>query len=160
SAGSEKSTAEAIRVRARELDRLTAMIDQMAPAVRSRVTFPGESARTVSRDEEAQHMEVLRRALARQRLLWDVQGRSLGLGTAAHEMVHQLMAASGLPRRHDNFPMWLHEGFAAQFEVIRGGDWAGVSRAHDLRLSDWRQIKSIRRLPSLIRDEGFGHGYK
>ena len=63
-------------------------------------------------------------------------------GTLAHEMIHQLAADSGLLPRHDAFPYWLHEGFAAQFEVIRGGRWAGISRAHDLRLPDWRDSSS------------------
>ena len=57
-------------------------------------------------------------------------------------MIHQLASDSGLVPRHDAFPVWLHEGLAAQFEVIRGGRWAGISRAHDLRLPDWRRLQS------------------
>ena len=49
---------------------------------------------------------------------------------------------------------------AAQFEVIRGGRWAGISRAHDLRLPDWRRIQSPLRLERLVRDAGFGRGYQ
>ncbi len=82
------------------------------------------------------------------------------LGTAAHEMIHLLVAQSGLAPRHDDFPLWLHEGLAAQFEVVRGGRWAGFGHAHDLRLPDWRKIDPPARLVPLIRDAGFGHGYQ
>jgi hypothetical protein len=75
-------------------------------------------------------------------------------------MVHQLTADSGLVPRHDAFPAWLHEGFAAQFELIRGGRWAGISRANDLRLPDWRGLKPAARLERLVRDTGFGRGYQ
>ncbi len=62
--------------------------------------------------------------------------------------------------RHDAFPVWLHEGLAAQFEVIRGGRWAGISRAHDLRLPDWRRLQQPLTLERLVRDAGFGRGYQ
>ena len=75
-------------------------------------------------------------------------------------MVHQLVASSGLAPRHDDFPVWLHEGFAAQFEVLRGGRWAGIGRVHDLRLPDWRALQPPPRLAPLVRDLGFGHGYR
>ena len=60
-------------------------------------------------------------------MLLDLDRRSIDLGTAAHEMIHQLAVESGLVPRHDAFPHWLHEGLAAQFEVIRGGRWSGIS---------------------------------
>jgi hypothetical protein len=75
-------------------------------------------------------------------------------------MIHQLAANTFLLRQHDTFPNWLHEGLAAQFEVIRGGRWAGISRAHDLRLPDWRRVQTPLRLDRLVRDAGFGHGYQ
>lgn len=90
----------------------------------------------------------------------DLQRRAIDLGTAAHETIHQLVANSGLLPRHDAFPIWMHEGFAAQFEVIRGGRWAGISRAHDLRLPDWRRIHPPPKLEPLIRDAGYGKGYQ
>ena len=74
-------------------------------------------------------------------------------------MIHLLVAQSGLAPRHDDFPLWLHEGLAAQFEVVRGGRWAGFGHAHDLRLPDWRKIDPPARLVPLVRDAGFGHGY-
>src|SRR3954454_3297481 len=102
----------------------------------------------------------LRREAERRQLLLEMERRSVELGTAAHEMVHLLVARSGLAPRHDVFPLWLHEGLAAQFEVVRGGRWAGFGRAHDLRLPDWRGIDPGPRLGPLLRDSGFGHGYQ
>ncbi len=97
---------------------------------------------------------------ARQALRLDLDWRATDLGIAAHETIHQLTAASGLAPRFDDFPLWLHEGLAAQFEVVRGGRWAGVGKAHDLRLPDWRAIHPPPRLAPLLRDAGFGHGYR
>ena len=98
--------------------------------------------------------------LARQSLLLDLEWRTTDLGIAAHETIHQLTAESGLAPRTDDFPQWLHEGLAAQFEVVRGGRWAGFGRVHDLRLPDWRTIRPLPRIVPLIRDAGFGHGYR
>ncbi|HEY2156294.1 MAG TPA: DUF1570 domain-containing protein [Isosphaeraceae bacterium] len=93
-------------------------------------------------------------------LLLDLELRAIDLGMAAHEATHKLVAASGLAPRHDAFPTWLHEGLAAQFEVIRGGRWAGVGRANDLRLPDWRALKPAPKLAPVVRDDNFGHGYR
>ena len=98
--------------------------------------------------------------LARQSLLLDLDWRTNDLGIAAHETVHQLTDEGGLAPRFDDFPLWLHEGLAAQFEVVRGGRWAGMGRIHDLRLPDWRSIHPLPRLAPLLRDAGFGHGYR
>jgi hypothetical protein len=103
---------------------------------------------------ERPHRDAQRRLL-----LLELERLSFELGTAAHELVHLLVAESGLEPRHDDFPLWLHEGLAAQFEVVRGGRWAGFGRAHDLRLPDWRRIDPPPRLAPLLRDTGFGHGY-
>jgi hypothetical protein len=84
---------------------------------------------------------------------------SIDEGTAAHELIHLLAANSGLQKSHETFPIWLQEGLAAQFEVFRGGRWAGVSRPHDLRLPDWRKIQPRPRLEPLVQDKGFGRGY-
>jgi hypothetical protein len=104
--------------------------------------------------------ERLRRDARRRLLLLEMERRSVEMGTSAHEMVHLLVSRSGLAPRHDDFPLWLHEGLAAQFEVVRGGRWAGFGRAHDLRLPDWRSIDPPPRLVPLLRDVGFGHGYQ
>ena len=50
-------------------------------------------------------------------MLLDLDRRSIDLGTAAHEMIHQLVAESGLLPRHDAFPHWLHEGLGG---AVRG----------------------------------------
>lgn len=96
----------------------------------------------------------------RRRLLSDLDTRARLDGTAAHEMIHLLVTESGLAADPGEFPLWLHEGFAAQFEVVRGGRWAGVGRAHDLRLPDYRALPRHSALETLVRDSGFGHGYR
>lgn len=101
-----------------------------------------------------------RRDLNRRRFLAEMEQIARDHGTAAHEMVHLLVHESGLCTRPGEFPLWFHEGFAAQFEVVRGGRWAGVGRAHDLRLPDWRALPPPPDLSSLVRDAGFGHGYR
>jgi Protein of unknown function (DUF1570) len=98
--------------------------------------------------------------LARRSLLLDLDWRTTDLGILAHETVHQLTSEGGLAPRFDDFPTWLHEGLAAQFEVVRGGRWAGFGRVNDRRLPDWRSIKPAPRLTPLLRDAGFGRGYR
>jgi len=96
----------------------------------------------------------------RRRLLADLETAALSDGTAAHELVHLLVSESGLASDPGVFPLWLHEGFASQFEVVRGGRWAGVGRVHDLRLPDYRAATPPALLETMIRDTGFGHGYR
>ena len=91
---------------------------------------------------------------------WTWNGGPFDDGTAAHEMIHLLAANSGLLPHHSAFPIWLQEGIAMQFEVVRGGRWAGIGRANDLRLPDWRRIQPSPRLEPLVRDLGFGRGYQ
>jgi hypothetical protein len=98
--------------------------------------------------------------LARRALLLDLDWRATDLGIVAHETVHQLTSESGLAPRFDDFPTWLHEGLAEQFEVIRGGCWAGFGRLNDRRLPDFRSIQPAPRLTPLLRDAGFGRGYR
>jgi Protein of unknown function (DUF1570) len=98
--------------------------------------------------------------IARQSLLLDLNWRAVDLGIAAHETIHQLTVETGLAPRFDDFPIWLHEGLAAQFEVVRSGRWAGFGRSHDLRLPDWRSIHPAPRLAPLLRDSGFDQGYR
>lgn len=100
------------------------------------------------------------RDLLRRYLLFEMEETARDLGTAAHEMVHLLVDRSGLSRHPGQFPQWFHEGFAAQFEVVRGGRWSGFGRAHDVRLADWRSMTHPPELTSLVRDAGFGHGYR
>jgi hypothetical protein len=97
---------------------------------------------------------------SRRLFLGETDYRAHDHGTAAHELVHLLVAVSGLAPEPSRFPYWLHEGLAAQFEVVRGGRWAGIGRANDLRLPHWRALPTPPRLLPLIRDSGFGHGYQ
>jgi hypothetical protein len=98
--------------------------------------------------------------LIRQSLLLDLQWRTTDLGIAAHETIHLLTAETGLAPHFEDFPFWLHEGLATQFEVVRGGRWAGFGRVHDLRMPDWRMIRPLPRLVPVVRDSGFGQGYR
>ncbi len=93
-------------------------------------------------------------------LLLDLEWRATDLGIAAHETAHQLTIASGLAPRMEAFPPWLHEGLAAQFEVVRGGRWAGLGRVNDLRMPDWRAIRPAPRVAPIVRDEAFARGYR
>jgi Protein of unknown function (DUF1570) len=145
--------------RREELRRFGAQADQAPARSRIRVKFADEPAQTVGRTEAKALIDRLDGEITCEALLLDLDRRAIDLGTAAHEMIHQLAVESGLLSRHDTFPIWLHEGFAAQFEVIRGGRWAGISRAHDLRLADWRRLRTPLALERLVRGAGFGRGY-
>jgi len=146
--------------RREELGRFGQQLDRAPARARIRIELGGEPVRTVSRSEAKGVIGRLEGEITCETMLLDLDRRSIDLGTASHEMIHQLAAVSGLVPRHDAFPYWLHEGLAAQFEVIRGGRWAGISRAHDLRLTDWRRIQDPIRLERLVRDAGFGRGYQ
>jgi hypothetical protein len=160
SADTERKPREALSTRDAALDQFAATVDQMTPRMRLRIDLAGEPGRTLNRAEARSQLDRLRRDARRQRLLLDLDRRAIDWGTAAHETIHQVVAASGLSPRHGEFPLWLHEGFAAQFEVVRGGRWAGIGRAHDIRLPDWRAIDPPPRLTPLLRDAGFGQGYQ
>lgn len=108
---------------------------------------PGETGTRLADDSK-------RRALLRDEL-----DTARDLGTASHEMVHQLAYASGLDTEPRRLPCWFHEGLAAQFEVYRGGRWAGFGRAHDLRLRDWRSMARTPSVGWIASDAGFGRGY-
>jgi hypothetical protein len=156
----QRAAREVLAARRDELRRASEMLEQMPARGRVRLKLGDQPARTVGRVEGRAWIERLEREAAYRTALLDLDWRSSDLGLAAHEMVHQLMADSGLVPRHDAFPVWLHEGFAAQFELIRGGRWAGISRANDLRLPDWRGLQSAVNLERLVRDAGFGRGYQ
>ncbi len=102
----------------------------------------------------------LRRDLDRRQLLLDQNRLRLDLGTAAHELVHQLAVASRLVREEADIPLWFQEGLAMQFEATRGDRWAGLASAPAVRVADWRSIRPSPRLAPLLRDAGFGHGYR
>jgi Protein of unknown function (DUF1570) len=143
-----------------EIYRFGVMVDQAPARSRLKIKLADEPARTVSRPEARALLARVGDDITCEAMLLDLDRRSVDLGTAAHETIHQLAVDSHLVPRHDMFPVWLHEGLASQFEVIRGGRWAGISRAHDLRLPDWRRVQALLGLERLVRDAGFGHGYQ
>jgi hypothetical protein len=136
------------------------LLEQTPGRARVRLKLGDEPARSFGRADGQEWLDRRERELARRAALLDIDRRTNDLGLAAHEMVHQLAWDSGLAPRHDAFPYWLHEGLAAQFELIRGGRWAGIGRANDLRLPDWRGQQPPPKLERLIRDVGFGRGYR
>jgi len=160
SAGALKALSETLAARRSELAALRQTLDRLPPQGRLLVELRGESPRAMSRSQARKALDSWQGDVNRRALVLELDRRSVDLGTAAHEMVHQLVAASRLAPHHDDFPIWLHEGLAAQFEVIRGGRWAGVGRAHELRLPDWRSRTRRTPLPLLIEDQGFGRGYQ
>jgi hypothetical protein len=136
------------------------MLDQMPARSRIQIKLGDEPARRVGQADGRALLDRMEREAAYRTALLDLDWRASDLGLAAHEMVHQLVWDSGLAPRHDAFPYWLHEGFAAQFELVRGGRWAGIGRANDLRLPDWRRLPAPAKLERLVRDVGFGRGYQ
>src|SRR5262249_52037650 len=156
----QQSARQALQARRDELRQFARTLESLPPRGRLRVKLADEPVRIVGGADGRALLDRLEREVAYRTALLDLDWRAIDLGTAAHEMVHQLAADSGLLRRHDAFPYWMHEGLAAQFEVIRGGRWAGLSRAHDLRLPDWREIQPPPKLDRLIRDPGSGRGYQ
>jgi Protein of unknown function (DUF1570) len=156
----QRSARSKLAARREELHRFGQQLDGAPARARIRIELGGEPVRTVSRSEARSAIARIEYDITCETMLLDLDRRSVDLGTAAHEMIHQLAAESALLPRHDAFPVWLHEGLAAQFEVIRGGRWSGISRAHDLRLPDWRKIQDPLALERLVRDSGFGRGYQ
>jgi len=155
----DRQARETLSSRREELHQLADQVDRAPARSRVKLKVTGEPARTVGRVEAKAFLDGVDREITCELTLLELDRRSIDLGTAAHEMIHQLAAGTGLVNGPDGFPYWLQEGFAAQFEVIRGGRWAGISRAHDLRLPDWRKLTASLPLERLIRDAGFGHGY-
>jgi hypothetical protein len=156
----KRSDRERFEARREELAKFSEMVNGAPAGSRLKVQLAGEPGRTIGRSEAKPLIARLDGEASAELLMLDLDRRAVDLGTAAHEMIHQLATASGLLPRYDAFPNWLHEGLAAQFEVIRGGRWAGISRANDLRLPNWRSVQSPLTLERLVRDAGFGHGYQ
>lgn len=150
----------AIEARRDELDRARATLRRVSVVGRSPISAGSVSGPMTGDVEAESPLQRQERDLLRRQLLLELDRRAEDLGTAAHETVHQLVVASGLAPRHDAFPIWLHEGLASQFEVVRGGRWAGVGRANDLRLADWRRMTPPPALVPLIHDSSFGKGFR
>ncbi|MHC5540493.1 DUF1570 domain-containing protein, partial [Singulisphaera rosea] len=155
-----RASREALDLRRTDLEQFSKTLETMPPRSRLRFELRGDRPRLLNRTEGQKVLSELNQDLQRREFLEDMDRRAIDLGTAAHEMVHQLVDASGLAPRHDDFPTWLHEGFAAQFEVIRGGRWSGFGRAHDIRLLDWRGIHPSPPLLPLFQTASFTQGYQ
>jgi hypothetical protein len=155
-----RAGAEATSARREELRQFRTTVDRMPPGAKLKVTMTGEKPQVIGHAGAEVLLDRLERELRREELLLDLERRGFDDGTATHELIHLLVANSGLLPRHDAFPIWLQEGLAMQFEVIRGGRWAGVGRANEFRLPDWRQLQPPPGLEPLVRDVGFGRGYR
>jgi hypothetical protein len=160
SSDSQRTARAQLTAKRDELRRYSEMVDQAPARSRVKIKLADEPLRSVGRADAKVLLARIDREITCETMLLDLDWRSIDLATAAHEMIHQVASNSGLVPGHGVFPVWLHEGLAAQFEVIRGGRWAGISRAHDLRLPDWRRIQTPLRMERLVRDAGFGRGYQ
>ena len=145
--------------RQQQLDQILTLLDGSTSGERLTLSVGPQSPRMLSLSQAKRVARELETEVNRRALSLELDRRAVDLGTAAHELIHQLVAKSQLAPRHDDFPVWLHEGLAAQFEVFRGGQWAGIGRAHELRLPDYRKVARRSSLSSLIEDRGFGRGY-
>ncbi len=157
---SYRESAAILKERERETAGLSAAIARMPANARLKLTFPDAPPRALRKTEARAVLSKFERDVARQKLLLDLDRLSLDLAIAAHEQVHQLIAHSGLVVTHASFPIWLHEGLAMQYEHVRGGRWGGVSHPHERRLAAWRALDPQPALPPLLRDVGFGRGYR
>jgi hypothetical protein len=151
---------ETTRVRREQLAGYREGLKRLPARARLRISLADERPRNLSHAEALAFLDRLEGEIRRDEFLLDLERRAIDEGTAAHELIHLLAANSGLQPRHDAFPIWLQEGLAMQFEVVRGGWWSGIGRAHDLRLPDWRRVASTARLEPLIGDVGWGRGYQ
>jgi hypothetical protein len=132
-----------------------------AALAKHRATLARLSRREAARSAaDSRTLERLRTDTDRRQLLVDLAWSRLDIGSAAHELVHRLVAVSGLAPRYEAFPNWLHEGLAMQFEPVQGGRWAGLQASPSLRLADWRALYPRPALAALLRDEGLTRGYR
>ncbi len=109
---------------------------------------------------ETASTEGLDRQLDREEIRMDLDRREIDLAVAAHETAHQLVKASRLAPGPEAFPHWLSEGLAMQFEAMEAGRWAGLGPPSSLRLADYARISQSTRLIPILRDAGFGQGYR
>jgi hypothetical protein len=156
----QASKRDALETQAARLREIELRIEQMPRGARLRMTRLSGGNRTCDQSQARAELAAFERDLVRQRVLLDAAWRELDLPIAAHELAHQLVAASGLAPHYHSFPIWLHEGLAMQFESLRGGRWAGLETPSSLRLAVWNSLDSAPVLAALLRDEGLEHGYR
>ncbi|WP_169975375.1 DUF1570 domain-containing protein [Tautonia rosea] len=155
----DKRLTTGLRHRLDELDQAERSLANVSPSARFRFSLSGDRPRTLNRQGAELRIDALRRDTQRTLLLHDLEQRRSDQAAAVHELVHQLVIASGLSPQYDQFPIWLHEGIAMQFEAFRGGQWAGLADIPGHRIEQWRRLRSIPSLEAIVRDEGFGQGY-
>lgn len=148
-----------LEARRRMLDGFERQIQRMPDGGQIRPNLRGVPAQGLDRDAAESLLARLRRDVDRRQLLIEQSRYQFDRCIAAHEMVHQLVAASRLAPHYADFPIWLHEGLAMQFEAFRGGHWAGLGTAPASRLHDWHALRPLPRLAPLLRDAGLGRGY-
>ena len=159
SRGDERRARLANRERRAEVERAAAALDGVRPGARFRLAMAGEPTRTVDRAGAERILDRLRREVERKDFLLEAERLRTDRGTAAHELIHQLVIATGLATTDAAFPVWLHEGLAMQFEVIRGDRWAGFGRVSRDRLDDWRALDRPPSLATVLRGVGMTTGY-
>jgi hypothetical protein len=147
------------RARLDELDRAELALASVPPGARFRFGISGERPRILDREAASRLVSRLRRDTRREELLRLLDRSHADSAAAVHELVHQLVIASGLAPGYDRFPVWLHEGIAMQFEAFRGGRWGGLGSIPTHRLDQWRALPSAPPIGPILRDEGFGGGY-
>lgn len=126
---------------------------------RRRAEFDGLRSRLDARSD-AEAVPSARTDLDRRELTLELQRLRLDHGTAAHELVHQLVRATRLEPRPGAFPIWLHEGLAMQFEAIEGDRWAGLAEPPPDRLARAQSRKFRPALVPLLQDQGLQAGYQ
>ena len=94
-------------------------------------------------------------------LLLDLDRRSVDLGTAAHEMIHQLASNTGLVPASRRVPDLASRGIRG---AVRGDSrWPLGRHQSGPRSEAPRLAVACRPRPdwsALVRDAGFGHGYQ
>lgn len=141
-----------------EVKALEETIAKMPAKARARVALKGEPPRTLDRARAKLKAQELSRDIARQELMLDLDEQTYELVNAVHEQFHQLARLSGLARGV-GFPIWLHEGLAMQFEVVRGGVWAGADKINDFRLPNYRKLENRASAAQIVADQLLGRGF-
>jgi hypothetical protein len=149
---------EAIAARRAQLAELATLIDTAPRGAGIRLPELGAASKTLPPHAARRALEAWTRDTDREALLVELAYRRLNLAPAAHETVHQLVVASGLAERQADFPAWLNEGLAMQFEAMRGGRWGGLGTPSSLRLEHWQSLARPPVLSRVLADDGLGPG--
>jgi hypothetical protein len=149
---------EAIAARRAELAELSRRIEAAPRGALLSLSLRDSAARSYHIGEARRALDVWTRDADREALLLELTYKRLNMAPAAHETVHQLVSASGLMAGQGDFPAWLQEGLAMQYEVVREGRWGGTGNPAEIRLERWKTQSSPPLLSSVLSDEGLGPG--